>query len=310
MLRLRFVVLFAVFLGCADTLDGVGNVHDLRILGMRAEPPEQLLGDPRPVTVTALIANPPGGFLVGAKWTTCATQDSTTSRCLESSPGYAELDAGMGATVMTGPAGAEPSVTFLPDFALLEQIRQADPYRGLGGIRQVIQVELRAGDERIVGFKRMVFSFPSQPPVALNTNPPIGPIEFNDAGWAPDASVTFTVTPPRTPGQMGMIGAPARNQLAILEDPSLAEDYVVRTFEGETRVLRETFRYNFFASNGTFSPTQAGGANLLSSDAGPIQAQWSRVDTEDAGSGPTTVWIVVRDGRGGESWVSRQAVAP
>jgi len=37
----------------------------------------------------------------------------------------------------------------------------------------------------------------------------------------------------------------------------------------------------------------------------------SRVGTEDGGSsGPTTVWIVVRDGRGGENWTVRHAVAP
>ena len=309
MSRFGFVLVLAALAGCTEPLDGVGTVHDLRLLAMRADPPEQLLGDPRPVKITALIANPPGGFLVGCKWTTCSEQDSATSRCLEGSPGYAELDAGTLSAVMTGPDGAEPSVMFLPDFALLKAIAAADPFRGLAGVRQVIQVELRAGDETVVGFKRMVFALPSMPPVALNTNPIVGAVEFNDAGWAPDASVQFTVTPPRAPGPMGMFGGPAVNQLAVLEDKTLQEDYVVRTFEGERRTLRETWRYNFFASRGAFSPTQAGGANLLNADAG-VEARWSPVDGVDGGSGPTTVWIVVRDGRGGESWAVRHAEAP
>ena len=302
---MRRLAVFALLAGCSTTLDGVGNVHDLRILAMRADPPEQLVTDPRPVTVTALIANPPGGFLVSAKWTTCAAPDSDTSRCLESSTGYAVLGE---STVKTGPEGAEPSVTFLPDPELLKQVAQADQYRGLAGLRQIIQVDLRAGDQQAVGFKRMVFSVPSKNPI--NVNPVVGPVEFNDAGWAPDASVVFTVAPPRMLGQgMGM-AVPARNQLAVLEDRSLPEFYEVRTFNGDVRKLQEAWRYNFYVSHGTFSPTAGGGNNLLSTDAGNIETQWARVDGEDGGSGPTTVWIVVRDGRGGETWAVRRAEAP
>jgi hypothetical protein len=304
MLRLFLLAVLASILGCADTLDGVGHVHDLRLLGMKAEPPELFLGDMRPVTVTALVANPAGGLPISCKWTTCAQQDSATSRCLESSPGFAML----GESIETATAdGAEPSVMFTPDLALLTMVAQADPYRGLGGIRQVVQIEVQAGAENVVGFKRVVFQPPSKVPVTLNVNPIVGPVEFNDAGWGPTDTVRFSVAPPRMMGVM--MGSSVKNQLAILEDRSLPEDYVVRTFEGETRVLHETWRYNYFATHGSFSPTQGGGNNLLFADAG-IETTWAPVGTEDGGSGPTTVWIVVRDGRGGENWVARHAEAP
>ncbi len=309
MKRFGAVLVLAAFLGCTDPLDPVGNVHDLRLLAMRADPPEQRVGDLRPVKVTALIANPPGEFLVGCTWVTCAEQDSATSRCLETSPGFSVLDAGEFSVVQTGPDGAESSVTFQPDLALLKMIGAADPYRGLAGVRQVVQVELRAGAETVVGFKRVVFTIPTGAPVALNQNPVVGPIEFNDAGWAPDASVTFELAPVRMPGRMPPGTPQVSNHLVVLEDKSLQEDYSVRTFEGETRVLHETWRYSFFASRGSFNPTSAGGANLLNPDAG-VDTFWSPISNEDGGSGATTVWIVVRDGRGGESWVVRHALAP
>ncbi|MBS1149956.1 MAG: hypothetical protein H6Q89_1654 [Myxococcaceae bacterium] len=322
MQRAAFLAVLALLPGCNGALDGPGSVHDLRLLAMRADPPEQRLGSDAGVTVTALIANPPGGFLVSAKWSTCAEQDSATTRCLETSPGFTRLGE---STVKTGPDGAEPAITFGQDPALLELIRQADPYRGLAGLRQVVQVELRAGDETVVGFKRMVFVLPfgvARPPPGpfdagpprgplpqLNTNPVVGPLEFNDAGWAPETTVLFTVPPRRTPGQPPTAPVTARNRLAVLEDPRLREDYVVRTFSGEPRTLQETWRYNFFATHGSFSPVSAGGSNLLGSDGG-IEANWGRVEGEDGGSGPTTVWIVVRDGRGGENWTIRHAEAP
>lgn len=302
-------LVFALLLhGCScGVLDGPGHVHDLRLLAMRADPPEQRLGPgTMPVTVTALVASPAQSVVASATWSTCAQQDSATTRCLESSPGFAVLGESM---VTIGPDGAEPSITFAPDPVLLELLRQSDPYRGLGGLRQVVQVELRAGEESVVGFKRVVFVLPTGMQAALNTNPVVGPVEFNDAGWAPGAPVLFTVPPPRIAGQMMLMAPPAKNQVAVLEDKSLREEYEVRTFEGELRTLQEAWRYNFFATHGSFSPQAAGGSNLLRGDAG-VEANWSRVELEDGGSGPTTVWIVVRDGRGGENWTTRHAEAP
>ncbi len=307
-MKTRGAILFLVCFGaCSDTLDGVGNVHDLRMLAMRADPPDVLIvPNAGPVTVTALIANPPGALPVTCTWTTCAAPEGETSRCEPSSPGFAVLGS---STEMTGPLGAEPKVTFRPDPALLQTLRELDQFKGLLGLRQQVQLEIRAGNESVVGFKRVVYTVFTGAPVMLNRNPVVGPIEFNDAGWPEDAGVVFAIAAPRPPGPPVPTGD-ARNLMAVIEDRSLREDYVVRTFEGDTRTLTETWRYNFFASNGAFSPTQAGGANLLAADGGVIETRWARVDGEDGGSGPTTVWIVVRDGRGGESWAVRTATAP
>ena len=98
-------------------------------------------------------------------------------------------------------------------------------------------------------------------------------------------------------GFRGGMAAAAKNLIAVLEDKSQRSDYLVTTFTGERRTLHEAWRYNFFTSRGSFSAPTAGGSDILGRD-----------DGEDGGT--ATIWIVVRDGRGGEAWTARQAVAP
>ena len=303
--RLHFVVLWLLF-GCINPLDSADKVHDLRLLAMRVEPPEQSVLAAKPVTASALIVDPGGGRrAVHCRWVTCAQLDGNTGRCLDDSPGFSVLSE---SDFLDAAEGGEPSMQFTPDPALLAQVQQLDTYRGLGGVRQVVQLELSAGVEAVVGIKRAVFLLPLGPPPTLNTNPVVGALEFNDAGWAPDASVSFIPEPPRPIGFRMMGGGGAvKNQLAVLEDKALKQDYQVNTFTGERRTLHETWRYNFFTTLGGFTPGTAGGADILGRDAG-IETQWKRNAGEDGGV--ATIWVVVHDGRGGETWTRRQAIEP
>src|SRR5260370_39092387 len=90
--RLRAAVLIAVasfaHWACTPTLDSSDQVHDLRILAMRVDPPEVIVdgadGMPSspivspPIAVTALVADPLGaGRLVHYLMSTCARVDQT-----------------------------------------------------------------------------------------------------------------------------------------------------------------------------------------------------------------------------------------
>ena len=79
-------------------------------------------------------------------------------------------------------------------------------------------------------------------------------------------------------------------------------------------VARETLRYRFFATAGSFAPPftssepppgfVATGPIHLESEYRPPNA--SQIATDAYGHAIVTIWIVVRDDRGGESWVTRQ----
>ncbi|HVE85640.1 MAG TPA: hypothetical protein VND93_22455 [Myxococcales bacterium] len=318
----RALAALLLLAGCTGSLDTSGRVHDLRMLGLRAEPPEvtlaaaflpdgSIVGRPLPplppITLTGLIADPAGaGREVAYTFSTCHQRDADTSRCLESSPGYRELGSG---TVVPAALGAEPSVTFTPTYADLSGALKVDPYHGFGGLPVFTQLEIHAGDEAVVGEKRVVFTASLQPLPPANRNPAIAGITFADAPWGESDVAAFN-------GQVerGLRGATVSsdNPVHVLPDASLIEEYDRPTLDGSDPVhFTETWRYAFFTTMGSFSPATTGGNDgppIGGGDENGARTRW--VPDLDEPGGPVTVWVVIRDGRGGESWVVRQATAP
>jgi hypothetical protein len=110
--------------------------------------------------------------------------------------------------------------------------------------------------------------------------------------------------------------------------PGTAEPYVTTVIDPATdtaipdHVDRERIRYAFYATAGTFTPPRtvnelpfgfvAVGPNPihLESEYAP-PGSLDGLPLDGNGCGQVTVWIVVRDDRGGESWVTRQLlIAP
>ncbi|HLL54496.1 MAG TPA: hypothetical protein VK447_13170 [Myxococcaceae bacterium] len=333
--------------GCGE-LDTADRVHDLRLLAMRAEPPEQVLpvaflpdggvaaypgagstdggtgGDggtapprvpqPAPVTVTALLADPAGnGREVSYRFTTCTALDPDR-RCVEGSPRYRVLAEG---TVTPSDTGAEPSVTFTPDYRLLADLVRRDALDGFGGVNLPVQIEISAGDESVVGFKRVVFQFLPPPLPPRNRNPELQALDYNGTAWEPDATPEFfaterPTTPPLPGTGSGTDGGTqtGTNRVTPRVDPTQFEEYDRPTFDGEPVHFKESWRYNFYATRGTFSPASTGGGgNATTGNDRSTSSTWNTLEGQTT-AGPMTVWVVVRDGRGGESWISRRAVAP
>jgi hypothetical protein len=322
--RLSLLAVAAALLACTGTIDTADRVHDLRMLAMRADPPEVTLpvafrpdgsvvsiGPPPalpPITLTGLIADPNGGGrAVDFEFAICSVRDSDTARCEDDSPGYRDLENGQ----LTPTAlGAEPSVTFTPDWTDLSGAAAADPYHGFGGLPVALQLTVRAGDESVVGIKRVVFTTsltgPLPPP---NRNPAIDGVTYAGADWAEGAPVAFNGEVHR-----GFRGSTVTsdNPIQVLPTASLFEDYDRTAFDGSTVHFSEEWRYSFFATAGSFAPASAGGGagppGRQSNPGDPVETKWVP-DVGEAG-GPVTVWIVIRDGRGGETWTVREATAP
>src|SRR5262249_50225647 len=244
---------------CTPTLDSPDQVHDLRLLAMRVTPPEVIVhgadGIPAgrifspPIVVTALVADSRGmGRSVHYLFSTCAridqsdsVVDNSTHRCLVGQIGYRALAEG---DFVPG-VSSELQITFRPSSQLLDNAQDLDRYQGFGGLPLPVQLELRAGGENVVGFKRIVYSAPiTSPPQAPNTNPALLGLTVDGQDWAAADSPSFTR---------------ADHLFLPTPDPSKVESYQRLTFDRQLLQFHETWRYAFFTTLGKFNNPVSGG---------------------------------------------------
>jgi hypothetical protein len=295
--------LLVLSMGCVGPADVPSNVRDLRVLGVQLEPPE-LMAETctsdldafttvagASVVYTALIADPAGdGRAIEAELRVCASTDDRT--CETPGERYVlqplpPLDEVTGELSTTLPALGE---TELPDGPLLLKVRERDPYGGLGGLRVPLVLHLRAGEEEIYAQKLMLYSCYFTPEQTQNVNPELPGVRVSGAAWGP-ADVPIL----EGPGPFPMDPEPFDGR---------QERYFVPSFQLETLEMKESWKIAWHADYGQFSPQETGGTDL-----GGVEArhhvEWS--PPEDAIERDVRFWMVVRDGRGGSSWLARTA---
>ncbi|MBZ4418811.1 hypothetical protein [Myxococcus sp. RHSTA-1-4] len=285
---------------CVDVEDQPSKVHDFRVLGISLEKPELMAPTcertpealdvlAAEVTYRALLVDPAGeGRPI--HYTLWACADTEDSRCSDEANRVmlAEGTATAGELSLAIRPGA---ATVGEDSLLLERVQETDPYKGLGGIRMPLVLHAVAGDEEVYAQKLMVFWCPVVEGMTENVQPVIPGVLLDDAPWAEDAL-------PELSGKGPFV--------VTSEDVSaLEETYVVPGLRLDAVTLTEAWEISWHATFGEFSPQVTGGADL-GGQKGKHRTEWE--PPEDATEArEVTFWAVVRDGRGGSSWVSRRA---
>ena len=109
---------------------------------------------------------------------------------------------------------------------------------------------------------------------------------------------------------------PASESIWIMPSPGTAESFQTTVIDPDTHravpftVERETLRYRFFATAGTFAPAATSSERNPAFDVKApirIESQYTlptadQIATDADGQAVVTIWVVVRDDRGGESW--------
>lgn len=283
---------------CLAPQDDPTSVKDLRVLAVSFERPEifapacdatALAVLAQEVTYTALIVDPAGGGrpLRYELWACADPNDRLCEKREE------RVDVARGETV-----AGELSLTVRPGTLLLEdgtpllqQVIEKDPYQGLGGGRMPFVLHLYAGDDEIYAQKLMVFGCAFFPEMKANVTPVLPGVRLGEAVL--EEGVPLEVT--------GGEELP----LEPLDFAALQESYIVPSFELQPVHLEERWRLAYFTDVGKFSRGETGGTNLAGEDA-RHQTAW-RPPAAAEGTEPklVNVWIVVRDGRGGVSWLHR-----
>lgn len=259
---LPILVPFVAFVAsCSPTPTDRSLVVDLRVLGIRTEPPEAAPGST--VRVDALIADPKGeGRPLTEVWGLC-TPDFVKgiSSCLEA-----------GRTVPLALAGTSFSFTLDPN-----TLDGVPPETQAQGIDLFLVLDVKAAaitgqpGAETTAFKRVRVSTSPTP----NHNPRL--LEFRVDGVDADRSVD--------PGQTVLLEAAVT--------PASFESYV-DPVTGETS--KEDVKFSWFATAGEF-----GDKISLQDPDGGVRNLW----TADKGAPPATLWVVIRDRRGGVDWLRR-----
>lgn len=253
--------------GCAPPLPDRAVVDDLRVLGVRAEPPEAAPG--ATVTFDALVADPKGeGRALSWVWAICNPGDGGVGSCGDPANVLA-LGTGMTAT-WTVPGDA---------------LAGLDPQSALAGLDFYVVLGVEVADfedpsvetPHDVAFKRVRISINGAP----NENPVL--TDFTVGGLsAPGAPI---VVAPET--EVELVARPSSGSQEAYFQPG-----------GEQAI--EEARYTWLVTSGS-----VGDAVSFGETDGVGRTRWRLPEGEES----ATVWVVLRDGRGGTSWASQQVIA-
>ena len=318
--RMAFALALAIAgaSACVQPDDDPTNVHDLRVLGASFEPPELMVGDCSalqaglasfaagadggtqlqvppallgklltPLHYQVLIADPAGdGRDINYDLAACGDPNNKT--CTEVPEERVSYGSGVthaGVFSATLPLGGAIRDDGTP---LLVSVYADDIYKGLGGLRMPVVIHLTAGTEEIYAMKLMVFSCAFFPDSTQNTTPILPGVMLNDAPWLDGTPFEVDGT-----GDVSM-------SLEPLDD--LEENYVVPALYLSEVHLKESWRVSWYTTWGTISPSTTGGVDVGGEEPRHI-VTWHPKSTDSPQD--VTFWLVVRDGRGGESWIER-----
>jgi len=279
------VLLAALGAACTPDFDPIWLVKDLRVLALRADPPEVLV--PQGVTtfplvrITGLVADPRAPEAL-VDWTllACTAEEINCEA--------AQLSLTVVDKKQTRLDQIETEFTL--GAALYRAARDADLLKGFGGVPVMVELQVHRGESADRAIKRVVYGNPVPAEKTPNSNPSLD-------------SVAADGKPVAEPWVVS-----AGQQVKILPQspPSDKESYLVATYTGGQRQLTEYLDYAFFVSGGQLTNAATGGEpNPFVTDkrVDDLSTEW----TPGADAARATLWVVVRDDRGGAGWVALTA---
>jgi len=311
---------------CTPDFEDVWLVKDLRILAIQADPPEVLVpagnvaAAPPPVQVTALVVDPRLAAGASLRWELWActpeevTCDDASTRTLVRSA--------------TSPLD-QIQASFSATPALIQAATREDIYRGFGGVPVKVHLKVwgKGETQPVEGIKRLVYGA-SDSALLLGSSPLLEPPPPGaltgacrsqgsacDAGLAcagsrcvkvPNQNPSITEIDvdgdPILPTGLEVRATDTDIELLPVSPKEDVEPYWVFTFSGGTRKLDEYLYYSFFVTSGKkLSPANTGGKPSVFATIKRVEdltSEW----TPDA-PGTFSLWVVIRDDRGGTSWV-------
>lgn len=308
------LVVLAFATGACGDFEKPSIILDLRVLNIRTEPPEIVSPfDPNnpmdlslaPVDVCAMVADPTASERLTWSMAICGPTDSGV--CDETDRPIMDLGGG----TVDDPEEADNPVricTTIPDGGLIPIILQdaisADSLAGFGGI--ALQVELRVRPEGTpvdtaeLAKKRVVYAPKIPEQRVANTNPRVGDFIVTRANGRSERMFLGRCIDQPAPLRMN---AGEKVTIYPSEPAGIREDYVLPTFDLSYREFTENMRYNWYSTEGSWSPETTGGPTDPIGNEPVRHTEYTAPrDPDVVGDGiDVQMWFVQRDERAGSS---------
>jgi hypothetical protein len=315
--RICILLVLAFGAACDAGFESPDRVVDLRILAIRAEPPEVLIPEDfenidlstlPAVQICSLVADP--GQSRGLSYDFSACAPSGNLRCENRIP-----SANLGSGSVEDPEESQNPVEIceriLPSPALLEVLQRSvtlDTLQGFGAIDVQVQSKIWPEgnnlDQAIFASKSMRFGIAIPAERTPNRNPSLQAIRVARDSTGPRGR-DFDLPIGRCTDIEPILVSPSeRLMLLPMEAADTREEYVVPTLDGDVERYSENIRYQFYATAGGFSPFTTGGTRDIVGNEPTLHSYWRAPSFEDL-MGETlnvSLWVIQRDERGGQAW--------
>lgn len=317
--RAAAALALAASAACTDFEDPA-QVIDMRVLGMRADPPEVLvpydpadptrveIGGVPEVRVCALVADPADQR--GLEYSFSYCRPTGNGRC-RGSITVVELGDGEVDDPEESSEPVEICTTLAPgpDLAdVLVEAFGADSLLGFGGVSAQVALAITpvGGEvvETLYAFKRVRFSPELPADRTANVNPALDRL-IGLRQPTGERGLDFDVPLGRCGDIQPFDVAPGEPITFLpVELEGARQRYVVLTFDGGERHYTENFTYQWLASEGNFSPFESGGTIDVAGNKPTLDSRWrAPSDRELIGDGlDVRIWLIQRDERGGQAW--------
>lgn len=310
------VPLLAALLGltaCSYDFDRPSEVVDRRILGIQVEPPELVAGMPMPSSIQAraLVVDPKEPLAVTeVSWWSCIFAERGEA------PGPDDGEARCPATGAT--------VLHASEQVPLSSVSQSIPVpEGVAGVlasggaftAPQLQVQLQVGSEAgdLVGIKRVTVTARPNEGQEPNRNPVLQGLSLDGVDWPADAPIQLRYgdCPDEQKAEVdaadGSRVAVCEHDIEPLFDEAAAQFFLERGLSGQLETQRERLRFSWFTDAGSFQndrTRQKDPRDPSPDNIGP-KGVWRE---PPARTDRSTIWVVVRDGRGGTHWERREVI--
>ena len=279
-----FALAAAAAIACADDFEKQSFISKLRVLAVRFEPAE-LIADPNaqpPKTTMAALAVTPDTAPVGMRWALCTVQQAVPPPTLDC-PGTQGIDLPTSADgVGTLDLGVEPFRTYYNQVLAGQAGVPADQVKAqlASGVPLIVGFAARSGAQLFTGLTTVIIRSPdaARP---LNHNPALVDLKVGDVPLSADG------------------GTPIDAGTTVRLLPVAAAD----AHEDTPDAGPEKLNFSFYATGGEVKTLRSTDTTSTGQSADPS----IDFDTPKT-AGPVQVWSVVRDGRGGVGWITRDAL--